>query len=43
MICKWCFEEDAIEGESVCQNCKDAITEGDDDTETLEELLEKMD
>lgn len=23
MICKMCYEEEAIEGESLCQNCKD--------------------
>ena len=24
LICKWCFEEPAIEGKTVCQYCIDA-------------------
>lgn len=41
MICQACFEEEAIEGESLCQNCKDASL--DDCTESLDELIEEMD
>jgi hypothetical protein len=41
MICQACFEEEeAIEGESICQNCKDACL--DDCMESMEELIEKI-
>lgn len=41
MICKMCYEEEALEGETLCQNCKN--TNVDEDTRTLDELIEKMD
>lgn len=40
MICQSCYEEEAIEGEKICQNCKDA--EIDTDDRTLDELIELM-
>ena len=35
-----CFEEEAIEGETLCQKCKN--TNLDKDSETLDELIKKM-
>lgn len=41
MICKMCLEEEAIEGESLCQNCEN--TNINEDDETLEVLIENID
>ena len=43
MICQWCFEEPAIEGESMCQACIDAETKKEDDDFDLDKWLEEED
>ena len=40
MICQNCFEEEAIDGENICQACKDAINETVDIL--FKELLESI-
>jgi len=42
MICQMCFEEEAIKGESLCQDCKNTNNDNEE-MYTLEELIENMD
>ena len=39
MICKICFEEETLNNETICESCKKT---NEDDNESLEELIEKM-
>lgn len=39
MICQMCYEEEAIEGDTLCENCK--LT-NIDDGDTLDDLIAKM-
>ena len=40
-ICQWCFEEPAIEGNSMCQACIDAERKKEDDDFDLDKWLEE--
>lgn len=40
MICKMCFEEETEDNETICENCKLA---NKDDNEDLETEIEQMD
>jgi hypothetical protein len=40
MICKMCYEEEAIEGEILCLSCKN--TNADENIDTFDELIDKM-
>lgn len=40
IICQWCFEEPALEGNSMCQACIDAESKKEDDDFNLDKWLE---
>jgi hypothetical protein len=40
MICQMCYEEEAIQGDTICRNCKEIINQCDE--EDLDSLIEQM-